>query len=233
MALAERAALEQLERLVGQVEQAHQVRDRDAAAADAQPDLLARKAELLDERRTRSCLLDRVEVLTSHVLDQRELERLGVVARADERGDRVEAGELRGPPAALAGDQLETCRPASGRTRTGCSTPRVWIDAASAASASSSKCRRGWRGFGHDQVDRKPGAAPRARCRGRRDGEDRRQAASHAAVPRGRNSPRRRLILGRLQPSCERPHARARRRRRSRRSTGRGGSPARRSSAPR
>ena len=49
MALAELAALEQLERLVGEVEQADQIRDRDAAAADPQADLLARETELLDE----------------------------------------------------------------------------------------------------------------------------------------------------------------------------------------
>ena len=40
VALAELAGLEQLEHLVGQVEQADQVRDRDAAAADAAADLL-------------------------------------------------------------------------------------------------------------------------------------------------------------------------------------------------
>ena len=49
VALGQRAVLEQRERLVGQVEQAQQVRDRDAAAADAPADLLAREAELLDE----------------------------------------------------------------------------------------------------------------------------------------------------------------------------------------
>ena len=78
----------------------------DAASADAQPDLLAGEPELLDERRAGARLLDRVEVLTRHVLDQCQLERLGVIARADERRDRVEPGELRRPQAALAGDQL-------------------------------------------------------------------------------------------------------------------------------
>ena len=37
---------------------------------------------------------------------ERELERLRVVARADERGDLLEPGEPRGAPAALAGDEL-------------------------------------------------------------------------------------------------------------------------------
>ena len=40
VALGELAGLEQLEHLVGQLEQADQVRDRDAAAADAPADLL-------------------------------------------------------------------------------------------------------------------------------------------------------------------------------------------------
>ena len=85
------AAREQVERLVGQVEQAQQVRDGDARAADAAADLLAGEAELLDEQRAGARLLDRVEVLAGHVLDQRDLERLRVVVRADERRDRLEA----------------------------------------------------------------------------------------------------------------------------------------------
>ena len=53
VALGQRAVLEQLEHLVGQVEQPQEVGDRDAAAADAAADLLAREPELLDERRAR------------------------------------------------------------------------------------------------------------------------------------------------------------------------------------
>ena len=53
VALGQRAGLEQLEHLVGQVEQPQQVRDRDAAAADPPADLLAREPELLDERGAR------------------------------------------------------------------------------------------------------------------------------------------------------------------------------------
>ena len=99
-------AASSVERLVGQVEQAQQVRHRDARAADAAADLLARQPELLDQQRAGARLLDRVEVLARHVLDQRELERLGVVVRAHERRDRVEPRELGGAPAPLAGDQL-------------------------------------------------------------------------------------------------------------------------------
>ena len=53
VALGQRAVLEQRERLVGQVEQAQEVGDRDAAAPDAAADLLAREPELLDQRRAR------------------------------------------------------------------------------------------------------------------------------------------------------------------------------------
>ena len=120
VALGERPLREQVERLVGQVEQAQQVRHRDARAADAAADLLAREAELLDQQRAGARLLDRVEVLAGHVLDQRELERLGVVVRAHERGDRLEPRELGRAPAALAGDQLVgAVRPPGARARAG------------------------------------------------------------------------------------------------------------------
>ena len=74
--------LDQLERLVGKVEQADQVGDADAAAADAAAELLLGEAEVVDQRRAGARLLDRVEVLARHVLDQRELEplRVGLVA---------------------------------------------------------------------------------------------------------------------------------------------------------
>src|SRR5581483_5109832 len=100
--LGQLAALEQLERLVGKIEQADQVRDRDPAASDAQADLLAREPQLLDERRAGARLLDRVEVLPHHVLHQRHLERRGIVVMAHDRGYALEFGELRGAPAALA-----------------------------------------------------------------------------------------------------------------------------------
>jgi len=43
--------------------------------------VLPRMNQLLDERRTGSGLLDRIQVLTGHVLDQGQLERSGIVAR--------------------------------------------------------------------------------------------------------------------------------------------------------
>ena len=129
---------EQLEHLVREVEQAQQVRDGDARAADALADLLAGEPELVDEQRAGASLLDRVEVLARHVLDQRELERLAVLVRRDDGRNHFEAGQLSGAPAALAGDQLVGAA-GQGRTSTGWITPRSRTDSDSASSASSSK----------------------------------------------------------------------------------------------
>ena len=64
--------------------------------------------------RERPGLLDRAQVLADDVLDQRELERSGLVERVvDECRDRRLAGELGGAPAPLAGDELvPVARPA-------------------------------------------------------------------------------------------------------------------------
>ena len=101
---------------------------------------------------------------------------------AHERRDGLEAGELRRAPAALAGDQLVASRRAPGaRAPAAARRARAASRPARAARPRRSS-RRGWRGFGVDQLDRDVAqlalalAALRA---GRR--EDRRQAAAHAA----------------------------------------------------
>ena len=104
VALAELARLEQLEQLVGQVEEADQVGDRRAAAADAPGQVLLGDVELLDQRRAGPRLLDRVEVLADHVLDQRDLQPLGLLGVADDGRHLVEARLLGRAPAPLAGD---------------------------------------------------------------------------------------------------------------------------------
>ena len=106
VALAEVAGLEQLQRLVGELEQADQVGDGGAAAADAAGQLLFGQAELLDQGGAGLRLLDRVEVLADHVLDQRRLQPLGLGLVADDRRHLLEPRLLGGAPAALAGDQL-------------------------------------------------------------------------------------------------------------------------------
>ena len=255
VALAESAALEQLERLVGQVEQANEVGDGDAAAADPQADLLAREAELLDERGAGARLLDRVEVLARHVLDQRELERLGVVARAHERRDRLEAGELRRAPAALAGDQLEAAVGGAGARAPAAARRASRIDAGERGERLVVEVPARLARVGRDQLDRDLAELLDAAVVVGRDRHDRGEAAAHAAraaappapPPSGQASePRCELIADLAAPAiawsarqshvsghAPPPRGRARRRPPRPRSRGRAASRARRSSAPR
>ena len=69
-------------------------------------DLVLAEAELVDELAVGVCGLDRVEILALEVLDERELELVAVGELADDRRDAFEAGGLRGPEPALAGDEL-------------------------------------------------------------------------------------------------------------------------------
>ena len=92
----QRAGLEQVEDLVGQVEQADQVRDRDAAAAEAAGELLLGEPEVLDQRRAGARLVDRVEVLARHVLDQ------GVCSRSASSSSRISAGTVSSPACCAA-----------------------------------------------------------------------------------------------------------------------------------
>ena len=77
-----------------------------AAAAQPPRQLLLAEPQILDQRRAGARLVDRVEVLARHVLDQRRLQALRLALVADDRGHRLQAGLPRRPPAALAGDQL-------------------------------------------------------------------------------------------------------------------------------
>src|SRR3954463_16028941 len=106
VALRELARLDHRKRLVRQLEQADQVRDRDAAAAHAPGHLLLGQAEVLDQRRAGSRLLDRVEVLAGHVLDQRELESFALVGREHDCGNLAHARDYGRPQPALAGHEL-------------------------------------------------------------------------------------------------------------------------------
>src|SRR6185437_15060168 len=69
-------------------------------------DLLAGETQLLDQRGASARLLDRVEVLTGHVLDQRRFDRGGILALAHQRRNAIEAGQAGRAPAALPGDEL-------------------------------------------------------------------------------------------------------------------------------
>ena len=103
--MPEGARGEELLHLVGQLEQPERVGDARPVPADALADLLLRQPELLDEPSIALGLLERVEVRSLEVLDQRQLEGLGRRDVADHGGDLVQSRELRGPPAALTGDE--------------------------------------------------------------------------------------------------------------------------------
>ena len=64
------------------------------------------RPEVADQGVAGAGLLDRVEVLADHVLDQRRLQPLGLLLVADHRRHLLDPGLLGGAPAALAGDQL-------------------------------------------------------------------------------------------------------------------------------
>src|SRR5919198_6075355 len=92
--------------LLGQPQQAERVRDRAAVPADPPSELLLRPAELAEELFIGLGLVDRVEVFSKQVLDERKLEALGVGRVADDRRNALEADLSRGAPAAFARDQL-------------------------------------------------------------------------------------------------------------------------------
>jgi hypothetical protein len=52
-------------------------------------------------------LLNRIQVLTLDVLDQRDLGRSRIIDLADDRRNGMQSGALRSSPSALAGDDLE------------------------------------------------------------------------------------------------------------------------------
>src|SRR4029079_19451063 len=94
--------------LRGQLGQPHHVGDVAAALADDFGDVFLAAFEFVRQRVIALRLFDRVRILALHVLDDHDLERVRV---ADiDRHDRhfMQTGELRGAPAALAGDDLVT-----------------------------------------------------------------------------------------------------------------------------
>ena len=92
--------------LCRQLRQPHHVGDMAAALADFLGDVFLAAFEFVGQRVIALRLFHRIEVFALHVLDDHDLE---CVAVADvDRDDRhlVQAGELRGAPAAFAGDDL-------------------------------------------------------------------------------------------------------------------------------
>ena len=107
--------------------------------------LVVGEVEVLDELLVGGGLVQGVEVLALEVLDQRLLERRGVVDGADDGRDRWAARPAWPPASAARRRSARRCPPPVARTSTGCSTPSSRTEAVRAARASSSKCVRGWR----------------------------------------------------------------------------------------
>ncbi len=126
-------------------------------------------------------LLDRVEVLADHVLDQRRLQPLGLRLVADDRRHLLEPGLLGGAPAALAGDQLvaavgegadqQRLDDAAGLDRGGQGGQRLGVELGPRLA-----------GVGFDQADRQ--FAQLAGVAGGGFRQDRREAAADARVGR-------------------------------------------------
>lgn len=101
------AGRQSVEDLGGQGKQAHGIGDGRAVAADGAGDLLLGHAELVGQAAVGARLLDRVEVFALDVLDEGELEHVGVVDVADDGRNGLQARLARGPQTPLAGDEFE------------------------------------------------------------------------------------------------------------------------------
>ena len=135
--------------MFGQVGQAKRVGDMAPAFADHAGDVAVRIAIIGAELGVSGGFFERVEVRPLHVFDDGDLERFAVASLDDNDRDLVQPCPLRGPPAALAGDDFIGIRDAEmARTTTGWIIPRSLIEAASSSSSASSNRFRGLRGFG-------------------------------------------------------------------------------------
>ncbi|GIU90254.1 MAG: hypothetical protein KatS3mg010_1353 [Acidimicrobiia bacterium] len=90
-----------------ELEQPEHVGDRRPGLADPLGHLVVREVEVLDQLLVGRRLLQRVQLLALDVLDDGLLQHRGVVGVPDDGGDRLEADPAGGPPATLAGDELE------------------------------------------------------------------------------------------------------------------------------
>jgi hypothetical protein len=95
VALGERTVAEQVDRVVGELEQPNGVREVAAAASEPSGQQGGGDVQVVQERCDRAGLLDHGQVFAGDVLDQRELERHRAVDRVvDERWDRWPACDL-------------------------------------------------------------------------------------------------------------------------------------------
>ncbi len=100
-----------------QFQQPQRVGDIAAALADDLRNLVLAVAEFVHQRAIAFRLFERIEIGALDVLDDRELQRLGVGRFDDDDGHFVQAGALRRAPAAFAGDDLVSVDGAADRAR--------------------------------------------------------------------------------------------------------------------
>ena len=94
--------------LAWQVQQSQRVCHCRTTFANSPCDVLLRQLELIRQALVGTCLLHRIEVLALQILDECELQRLGIVSISHDHRDSGEAGATCGAKAALAGDELES-----------------------------------------------------------------------------------------------------------------------------
>jgi hypothetical protein len=90
-----------------QSQQSQRVGDMAAALADCLGDLSLAVPELLHQAAVGLRLLERGQILALQILDERDLQDLGIAKRPDDDRHFVQSGALRRAPPPLAGDQLE------------------------------------------------------------------------------------------------------------------------------
>ncbi len=108
MALRELAGSNKRGTPVIEVCEPDEIRDRSPIKTNSIRNGLMRQTELIRKPPQRPRALDRVEILALHILDQSEFGRALVIEDANQRRERLKADQLRGAPAAFAGDELET-----------------------------------------------------------------------------------------------------------------------------
>src|SRR6185312_13352239 len=101
-----------------------------AALADHLGQIFLRIAVTVHQQPIAFSLLDRVQVFALNVLDDGNLDRFLVGERAHHHRQLVQIGALRRPPATISYD---SCSPRTGRTTSGCTSPRSRIDTASSS----------------------------------------------------------------------------------------------------
>ena len=88
------------------LQKTHAVCDRCAVLGYAVRNLFLCEMELLDQLLERLCFLDRIQIRTLDVLDQRDLHRLLLIILADQHRDIRDPRKLCSAPTALTGDDL-------------------------------------------------------------------------------------------------------------------------------